>query len=411
MKRRLISLVLCACFFLCMSTPIAHATNSLNVTITKFENFSATGQALIAESTVSEQATAEGLLSDGSFYLSGYIPLGEIYNISISIEDGKFESATEENNNYDLLSVISFGDIVRVVLKDVNENNMYYIEFSEIRLASLEAYNVNWYHDFLAPEVEEVYQPSPYTQTDHDKTYSTTTTIYGDVYKEILVINFPNDWDNPVTTGSGFNLITKMVLESKTTEITRSGTTTPIVQNGNSLFVNQIRFVATPPYGEYARKADTQFTGTEFSPGSVSLDVGFAIPRLPFLSFNISEWASVGTSTIGSSTTYFELDGYEREDEVTGEPKLPMAIRVNYTDPNIWLEDATNEVGINYHHKVVIETTLKTHDNYVSLGTKGYAYRWDYCVGSDGNCNGVAVTMFSEPQYFQNTLYYTLNQS
>lgn len=48
---------------------------------------------------------------------------------------------------------------------------------------------------------------------------------------------------------------------------------------------------------------------------------------------------------------------------------------------------------------------------YILLGTKGYAYRWDYRVASDGNCNGVSVTMFSDPQYFQNTLYYTLNQS
>lgn len=84
---------------------------------------------------------------------------------------------------------------------------------------------------------------------------------------------------------------------------------------------------------------------------------------------------------------------------------MPMAITIDYTDGNIWMESAANE-GL--AHNIVIESSLKTHDSYIKYERKGFSYRWDYYVVSDGNCNGVAVTMISEKQSFQNTLYYDL---
>ena len=311
-----------------------------------------------------------------------------------------------------MLSILLFDPTVRIILKDIGENNIYYIEFDNSDLADLKAYKINWYHSFLAPEVESVLQPSSRTVSSPELPYSATTTIFGDIYKENLILVFDNDWDNPVYTGKGFSVITKMILKSKTTEITRYGTTTPIVEDGNSLFVNQVCYTARTAYGEYFRKTDPQFTGTVYSPADVGLDVSFAIPRIPFLSFNINDWTRIGTKTIGSgSATYFDLSSYQETDDTTNEPKLPMASFVDYTDSNIWLEDATNEVGMANHHKIVIEHTLKTHDDYILVGAKGFSYRWDFRVASNGNCNGVAVTMFSDPQYFQDTLIYTLNRS
>lgn len=295
-----------------------------------------------------------------------------------------------------MLSVIPFEDVVRVILEDNAQSSMYYIEIQSSELSFIEPYNVNWYHAFLAPEVKV--GPAPNTMTSFEKNFETMTNIYGDEYVEKLSIKFSNDWDNPVSPGVGYTLITKMALQSRTTEITRYNSSTPTVVEGNSLLVNRVTFTATSPYGEYFRKVQPQFTGTIPRKGKVGLGVGISIPNTPF-SISLGSLPTKATETIGSSATYFDLDNY------ADAPKMPMAITIDYTDGNIWMESAANE-GL--AHNIVIESSLKTHDSYIKYERKGFSYRWDYYVVSDGNCNGVAVTMISEKQSFQNTLYYDL---
>ena len=403
--KKIISIILCLSliFCLCATTAFASGTYSNGrAIITAFENFSATEDTLTAEKVSNLESDVEWYLTENRLQVIGTIPSADPYDILVSLDSDQFTEATETNENYEVLSIIPFTDMLRIILKDADDNNMYYVELNDIVISSVEAYNVNWYHSFLAPAVESVETITPNTITSHNKTFSTTTTIYGDVYKEILVLKFYNDWDNPVTSGVGYTAITKMTVQSKTTELTRYGTTTPVVAAGNSLFVNQITYSAVTPYGEYLRKVEPQFTGTVYRSGSVGIGVGIAIPHTPF-SIDLLSLPTSETKTIGSSAVYFDLDDY------ADAPKMPMAIKVDYTDSNIWLEDAANEV--NSPHGIVIECSLKTHDSYIQTGQKGFGYRWDYRVASDGNCNGVAVTMFSEPQYFKNTLYYTLNSS
>ncbi len=401
MKKRIISSITLFCMVigLCATTSIAaEPVTEEPVTVVAFENYSATQDSLTSEVVSSMESTAICTSSDGRLQVVGSIPEGDPYNISIYIENGEFTAATEEENNYSVLSVIPFDSTIRIILEDNGQKNMYYIEMEADEFATVKPYNVNWYHSFLAPEVETIDLPSPNTITSANKYFTTSTSIYGDEYVEKLTIKFSNDWDNPVSPGVGYTAITKMTLQSKTTEITRYGSSNTTVVDGNSLFVNRVNYTATSPYGEYFRKVETQYTGTVYRNGSVGIGVGIAIPHTPF-SIDLVSLPTSETETLGSSATYFDLDNY------ADAPKMPMAIKVDYTDSNIWMEEADNEGS---PHNIVIESSLKTHDNYIRYERKGFAYRWDYYVASDGNCNGVAVTMISEPQSFRNTLYYDL---
>lgn len=403
MKKIISIFLICVIATACLSPATAAQDFTKQVTIIAFENYSVTEDSLTSEKRSVMEADAEWIISGSDLKVHGHIPGGNLYNVSITIENGKFVDATEEYNNYTVLSIISFTDIIRIILKDNRQNNMYYVEMDDNRFSTVEAYNISWYHSFLAPSVETMDTATPQTVTSTYKTFSTTTTIYGDVYKEILLLQFYNDWDNPVTTGVGFTATTKMILKSKTTEITRYGTSTPVVQVGNSLFVNQVTYSAVTPAGEYFRKVESQFKGTIYRSGSVGIGVGIGIPNTPF-SVDLLSLPQKETQTIGSSASYFSVD-----ENYAAAAQKTMAIEVYYTDSNTWLENAENESGV--LHQIIIENYLKTHDNYIILGNKGFGYRWDYRVASDGNCNGVAVTMFSEPQSFRNTLYYTLKQS
>ena len=219
----------------------------IEVRLTAFEDYTAEGSSLTADRVTSSDGAALFEETNDGMKLTGAIPGEKEYNISVVISNSEFTDAAEKNGNYTVLSVIAFEDIVRVILGDNDKNNMYYIEFGSDTLTSVKPYKVNWYHSFLAPEVE------------------------------------------------------------------------------------------------------------------------------------------------------FDLDKY------SSSSKVPMAIKVEYMDTNIRLDTAGS-------HSVVVENSLKTHDNYIRYEQKKLSYRWDYYVASTGNCNGVDVTMISEPQYFLNHLYYTLTK-
>lgn len=398
MFKRFIALFLAVgmCLSLSISVMASDGMREIEVRLTAFEDYTAEGSSLTADRVTSSDGAALFEETNDGMKLTGAIPGEKEYNISVVISNSEFIDAAEKNGNYTVLSVIAFEDIVRVILGDNDKNNMYYIEFGSDTLTSVKPYKVNWYHSFLAPEVEAVDNFHPNSLTDHDKEFSTSTTIYGDKYEEILVLRFSNDWDNPVSAGVGYSAITKMRLLSKTTSITRSGSSKATTAQGNSLFVNRIKYTSTSPYGEYFRKIDTQFTGTVYKTASVGIGVGIAIANTPF-SIDLLSLPTKETKTIGSSSIYFDLDKY------SSSSKVPMAIKVEYMDTNIRLDTAGS-------HSVVVENSLKTHDNYIRYEQKKLSYRWDYYVASTGNCNGVDVTMISEPQYFLNHLYYTLTK-
>lgn len=398
MFKRFIALFLAVgmCLSLSISVMASDGMREIEVRLTAFEDYTAEGSSLTADRVTSSDGAALFEETDDGMKLTGVIPGEKKYNISVIIGNNEFTDVAEKNGNYTALSVIAFEDIVRVILGDNDKNNMYYIEFGSDTLTSVKPYKVNWYHSFLAPEVEAADNFHPNSLTDHDKEFSTSTTIYGDKYEEILVLRFSNDWDNPVSAGVGYSAITKLRLYSKTTSITRSGSSKATTAQGNSLFVNRVKYTATSPYGEYFRKVDTQFTGTHNKTASVGIGVGVSIPNTP-LSIDLLSLPTKATEKIGSSSIYFNLDDY------AADPQAPMAIKVEYMDSSIRLDTAGTD-------NIVIENSLKTHDNYIRYEQKKLSYRWDYYVASTGNCNGVDVTMISEPQYFSNHLYYTLTK-
>ena len=398
MFKRFIALFLAVgmCLTLSISVIASDGMREIEVRLTAFEDYTAEGSSLTADRVTSSDGAALFEETDDGMKLTGAIPGEKKYNISVVISNSEFTDAAEKNGNYTVLSVIAFEDIVRVILGDNDKNNMYYIEFGSDTLTSVKPYKVNWYHSFLAPEVEAAGNFHPNSLTDHDKEFSTSTTIYGDKYEEILVLRFSNDWDNPVSAGVGYSAITKLRLYSKTTSITRSGSSKATTAQGNSLFVNRVKYTATSPYGEYFRKVDTQFIGKHNKTASVGIGVGVSIPNTP-LSIDLLSLPTKATEKIGSSSIYFNLDDY------AADPQAPIAIKVEYMDSSIRLDTAGTD-------NIVIENSLKTHDNYIRYEQKKLSYRWDYYVASTGNCNGVDLTMISEPQYFLNHLYYTLTK-
>lgn len=393
MMKRSAAIILAAglCCALVISVLASGGMAETGVRVTAFEDYTAEGGSLTSDMvTVSDQAALFEEADDG-IRLTGVIPGEKKYDISAAIADGRFTGADEKNGNYTILSVIAFGDIVRVILGDNDRNNIYYIEFGSDSLTSIKPYRVNWYHDFLSPGVE-----ADDSTTGNDKEFSVSAVVFGDKYEEILVLRSSNDWDDPVSAGAGYSVISSMRLLSKTTEITRAGSSAVTTAEGNSLFADRISYTAVSPYGEYFRKIDAQFTGTVYKTASVGIGVGIAIANTPF-SIDLLSLPTKETKTIGSSSIYFDLDKY------SSSSKVPMAIKVEYMDTNIRLDTAGS-------HSVVVENSLKTHDNYIRYEQKKLSYRWDYYVASTGNCNGVDVTMISEPQYFLNHLYYTLTK-
>ena len=188
MKKRFLASIIAFCM-LCStsafaSTPTAGIVEPIK--IIAFEDYSATEDTLTSKTVLDINSTSTSIRSGNNLQIKGSIPKGNQYDISINIRNGEFAEAVEKNNNYTVLSVISFEDIVRIILKDNNKKNMYYIELNAGNFASVEPYNTNWYHSFLAPQIETLDLPEPYTLTSSTKNFSTSTTIYGDQYVEIL---------------------------------------------------------------------------------------------------------------------------------------------------------------------------------------------------------------------------------
>lgn len=385
MMKRSAAIILAAglCCALVISVLASGGMAETGVRVTAFEDYTAEGGSLTSDMvTVSDQAALFEEADDG-IRLTGVIPGEKKYDISAAIADGRFTGADEKNGNYTILSVIAFGDIVRVILGDNDRNNIYYIEFGSDSLTSIKPYRVNWYHDFLSPGVE-----ADDSTTGNDKEFSVSAVVFGDKYEEILVLRSSNDWDDPVSAGAGYSVISSMRLLSKTTEITRAGSSAVTTAEGNSLFADRISYTAVSPYGEYFRKIDARFDGDNGKEASAVISAGVSTPDRPLF---IDDLSLAEAASGGAERTAAYLD--------TAGGSVPMAVMVEYTAPGIRLDEAADGI--------VIESSLKTHDDYIKYGRKELVCRWDYHVSSVGS-GGAEAAAISVPQYFR--IYYTLEK-
>ena len=82
-----------------------------------------------------------------------------------------------------------------------------------------------------------------------------------------------------------------------------------------------------------------------------------------------------------------------------------MATKLDYSDGGLVMGRAAHDHDVSASlSSITVETTLKTADDYIRPGQKGFSYRWDYCVTS----GGTAAAPIAAPQSYQNTLFYTL---
>lgn len=375
--------------------------NIVDADITEFVNYSASDNELLSEARNTFTDTVELMPLEGSLTISGGGNQLSYFEFVIPIEDGAFVEPQEAEGTYDLLSVLQFTEVIRIILKDNAANNMYYIEVPNCYSEEIQPYNQNWYLEFVSSEIETENPIVPFAEsTRHEKTYTQTTTIYGDKYKEIIVLQFQYEWPDEMNNSTGDSFNTTLGIKSKTTEITLYGQTRPTIYDGNSMYVNNVVLKAATPKGEYFRRVDTYYDGDESkSFGGFSIDFALSIPGTPLgISYNPPTNGNTKTSSDKS-------DSFPCPDKVNGEKTVTL--ECDFRDVNRWLDEAATNDGMLQHY-IDVDLSVETYTPDQVLGRKGLSFLWNFMVGSTGNCNGVAVDPTFQNSSFSNTVYYNL---
>jgi len=370
--------------------------------ITAFVDYSASDNSLISESQYTFTNEVELLPLEGALTISGGGNQLSAYEFVIPIVDGAFVAPQETTGTYDLLGVLQFSNKIRLILHDSDATDMYYIEIPNCYLTDIKPYNQNWYLEFISPDIENEYSITPRANnTDHDKTYTQTTNIYGDVYKETLVLQFQYEWPDELDNDDGGTFSTTMGIKSKITEITRYGQSTPTTYSGNSMFVNQVILRAATPEGEYFSSGTTYYYGNDpISYGNLSIDFGLSIPNTP-LGISYNPPANDDSETYTSSFYGFTCP----TNPTTG--KKTTTLDCNFTDSHRWLEAGPTSSGA-FSDYITVSLFVNTYTPDQVFDRKGVGFLWTFGVGSDGNCHGVAVDPTYQNSSFSNTVYYDL---
>ena len=363
------------------------------LTVTIFEQYSPAQNTLTAERVSHLEATAAVAFSGSRLRMEGAIPAGKPYRIFAEFDSGEWTAAADISGNYAVLSLLPFKDTLRVVLADNTGQNMYYLDLAMDQPDNAGAYRVNWYLSFLEPKIEESLTPDSAENRSASKIFAATASVYGDTYREVLTLSFVSDWDSPVSAGMGYMAKATMKLASKTTEVTRAGESVPTVWEGNSLQISHIIYTAATPYGEYIRKIESRLGNMAGENHTVGFGVGVGMPDAPFSIDALSLTTEETRRTDRSAVTFYPNGDY------------PMAAKLDYSDGGLVMGRAAHDHDVSASlSSITVETTLKTADDYIRPGQKGFSYRWDYCVTS----GGTAAAPIAAPQSYQNTLFYTL---
>ena len=245
------------------------------LTVTSFDHYSAAQGALTAENVSTAETTAAVSVSGSRFEMAGVIPGGAPYHILLNQT-----AAVDTGGRYTVLSVLPFEDLLRIVLLDNGGQAMHYLDLASSQTGGVRAYQLNWYRAFLEPKIEDL-ATSGDTSRSADRAFAATATVYGDTFREVLVLSFLSEWDDPVSAGMSYTAKTTMKLASKTTEDTRRGESAPTVWEGNSLRVTSVAYTAVTPYGEYIRKIESRAKGLSDEAGTVEYSVGSAVSSAP----------------------------------------------------------------------------------------------------------------------------------
>ena len=167
------------------------------------------------------------------------------------------------------------------------------------------------------------------------------------------------------------------------------------------MYVNNAVLKAATPKGEYFSRGETHYYGDKAkSFGGFSIDFALSIPGTPLgISYNPPTNSSSKTST---DTEY----SFACPDNAsTG--KKTVTLECDFRNVDRWLNEAANDAGALQHY-IDVNLFVNTHTPDQVFGQKGLSFLWTFMVGSNGNCNGVAVDPTFQNSSFSNTVYYDL---
>ena len=134
MKKRtislLISVMLVLNIFLGINVSAEETSQSISVKITYINDFNSSANTLSSDKISYIDSTVQLNTLENTLNMEGTIPSVKPYSLSIVRENDKITSATDKYDNYTVLSVLPIENFIRVILENNNENDMYYIEFS-----------------------------------------------------------------------------------------------------------------------------------------------------------------------------------------------------------------------------------------------------------------------------------------
>ena len=387
-----------------VSTNIEDSINEISISF--FENYIADETSLSASKreVVTSSDLSVATLTATALSITGQGAKGKTFDITVPIRDGGFVDPVEKNGAYEVLSVLDLVDFIRIVLKEINANNLMYIDIHvscEIgERIKLENFNTYWYRAFVGGHItleeETTTEPLRSHTSSITRTYSMVNDILGDIIKEYIRIIAIQDYPYSINNSTGGFFYFTLGIKDKWTEYTPYGGSM-VTTNGSSFIMNCGEINLSTPKGEYFSSMAISFSGNTASCSNpLSLGFNLNIPGTPF-----SITYTYSNHTYASGTSYYK----------TYPATTNKATQVGniWAAPGYWLSNAAgaNE-DVGHHYTVTMHVNTDT--AYQVLGTKSLNFKWDYHITGTGGSPvyGVAVSTPNVYNNITNTVSYTL---
>ena len=364
-----------------------------------FQDVYTQGNNLMAVTTISYETVNEitTYFSDNVMSVSGQIVTGRPFDISIFYASGQVTSAMDTCNSYEVLSISQFDGFIRIVLQDYLSDDILYIDIHGSVLPTFESYLLNWYDDLVVPII--VHEPTItplYEQNFRTRTYTSTSEVLGEEYKEVMEVQIEVEYPNSITPNTpGVFFSSLSILSSKTTHTAFNGNVT--VQNGNSLRINDIKMHVATPKNEYIRWVDVNCQGTRYDSGGIYMNFELSIPKTPL--------------SIGVDLPEYQLLTSGMHGDYSFPPTSEGGVMAACFNWDYILSDGANSSSSSFGDFVDVQMTILVDEEDLTLGAKALPIRWEYVVTSSGDCNGVAVNLYRKDETQNMTMAHMLVNS
>lgn len=344
---------------------------------------------LCSNNIISSNEAFEISMTEISLTITGTLE-DENLELEANIDNGTIDFITDSSSNFEVLSVQNFTDVLRFVVKNPEAFDIYFIDIpiETYPQLNLKNYQPNWFAGFIETEiVEAIPASSTYAATNtYYKVFSNSTSVYGDIIYERLVVGFVYEWDRNFTGTGDFKL--NCGISENYTEYTPYGGNT-IIWNESSLNLHDPYLLLSTDKGDYISSVSTNVVGTYSVSSETFVDYSLNIPNTDF-SLSI---------TLPRTT--------EAENGASGYFTFPADANNKVTRANIeWMAEdyycyMSNDNPNTLGHNFEADIDIKYVDAYAEHNTtKKLNTRWDFRIYSDGNCNGYAVNTYTTTSSF-----------